>query len=103
MSFDRPGRRAGTPADAPAPDNQGKDSREVLGQEIRKNYPGWNVYVTRNPDGTPAALMASRRRRLTNAEQAAGLAATLPMGFFGDLVEQLAAQARLERAMGGDR
>jgi hypothetical protein len=77
------------------------DISEAIDQ-IAERFPHWNVYATRNPDGTPAVLMATRRRPLTNAEQAAGLARTLPMGYFGDLVEQLAEQDRLERALGGD-
>jgi hypothetical protein len=72
-------------------------------EHLQAQYPRWNVYTTRNPDGSPATLMATRRRTLTQDEQAAGLARTLPMGYFGDLCEQLAEQERLERALGGGR
>jgi hypothetical protein len=40
--------------------------------------------------------MATRRRVLTDMELHAGLAHTLPMGFFGDLRKQLAEQAERE-------
>jgi hypothetical protein len=73
-------------------------------EQIAAEHPGWNVYATRHPDGTPAALMATRRRYLTQAELNAGLARTLPMGFFGDLRAQLAEQEQRERALSeGDR
>jgi hypothetical protein len=72
-------------------------------EQIATEFPGWNVYATRHPDGSPATLMATRRRTLTQDEQAAGLACTLPMGYFGDLCEQLAEQERLERALGDRR
>ena len=62
--------------------------------DLEAQYPNWNIYVTRHPDGSPAALMATRRRHLTQAELDAGLALTLPMGFFGDLRAQLAEQER---------
>jgi hypothetical protein len=80
-----------------------ENGSERIIEQIAAQFPQWNVYATRNPDGSPAALMASRRRSLTQAEQAAGLACTLPMGYFGDLRAQLAEQERLERALGGDR
>jgi hypothetical protein len=69
--------------------------------QLAARFPAWNVYTTRCPDGSPATLMATRRRGLTQDERAAGLAATLPMGFFGDLCEQLVERERLERALGG--
>jgi hypothetical protein len=78
-------------------------SHEETIDQITEQFPQWNVYATRHPDGSPATLMASRRRTLTQAERAAGLACTLPMGYFGDLREQLAEQERIERALGGGR
>jgi hypothetical protein len=72
--------------------------------DLAAQYPNWNIYLTRHQDGSPAALMATRRRHLTQAELDAGLALTLPMGFFGDLRTQLAEQEQRERALReGDR
>lgn len=69
----------------------GQTDRERLSVE----YPGWKIWST---DG--GVLMASRRRALTDAEVAAGLARTLPYGD-DDLAGQLAEQARIERALSG--
>jgi hypothetical protein len=43
--------------------------------------------------------MATRRRVLADVEMHAGLAHTLPMGFFGDLRKQLAEQAERENTL----
>jgi hypothetical protein len=69
--------------------------------QLAQEFPDWNIWATHNEDGTPATLMATRRRDLTQAELNAGLARTLPMGFFGGLRTQLAEQERRKNALGG--
>jgi hypothetical protein len=73
-------------------------------EQIAAQFPRWRIWRGRRDDGGPGDVMATRRRRgLTDAELAAGLADTLPMGLSNDLCAQLAEQERLERALGGDR
>jgi hypothetical protein len=67
-------------------------------EQIAAEFPAWRFWRGKRADGKPGELMATRRRYLTAAELAAGLAITLPMGLFGDLRTQLAEQAELERA-----
>ena len=77
---------------------------ERIIDQIAAQFPHWHIWRGRREDGTPGDLMATRRRDLTQAELDAGLARTLPMGFFGDLRTQLAEQERRERALSeGDR
>jgi hypothetical protein len=77
---------------------------EWIIEQITAQFPRWHVWRGRRGDGTPGDLMATRDRSdLTDAELAAGLAVTLPLGLSGDLRAQLAEQERLERALGGGR
>ena len=70
-------------------------------EQLAAEFPGWRFWCSQDGD-SPGELMATRRRDLTDAEVAAGLARTLPMGHNADLLRaQLAEQARLEDAMGG--
>ena len=69
--------------------------------DLEAQYPNWNIYPTRHDDGTPGVLMATRRRHLTQTELDAGLAYTLPMGYFGDLPTHLAERQRRQNALGG--
>ena len=81
-----------------APTSCKHGSEEAAGAAMRPPL----SHATRHPDGSPATLMATRRRPLTQAELDAGLAYTLPMGFFGDLRTQLAEQTERERALSGE-
>lgn len=67
---------------------------------LAREYPQWHFWWSRDSGGEPSELMATRRRNLTADEIEDGLAPTLPMGFGGDLREQLAEQTRRERALG---
>jgi hypothetical protein len=66
---------------------------------LAAEFPEWHLWCSRGGDGEPCALMATRRRVLTDTEIHAGLARTLPMGFHGDLRTQLAEQAEREDAL----
>jgi hypothetical protein len=71
-------------------------------EQFSAEFPHWRFWCSRDGDGRPEELMATRRRDLTQAELDAGLASTLPMGHGADLREQLAEQAERERALGGE-
>lgn len=69
-----------------------KDSRLA---EFQGAWPQWRVWRT-----TAGTLMATRRRDLSDAELAAGLAMTLPAGVCGpSLPDQLAEQAAIEERL----
>jgi hypothetical protein len=72
-------------------------------QALAAEFPEWRLWRSRGPNGEPCALMATRRRTLTGMEMNAGLARTLPMGYFGDLRKQLAEQAEREDTLRDDR
>jgi hypothetical protein len=80
----------------------GDDDHFVAGRSaaewraLAEEFPEWHLWCSRGGDGEPRALMATRRRMLTDTEIDAGLARTLPMGFHGDLRTQLAEQAERE-------
>jgi hypothetical protein len=63
--------------------------------ELARRFPGWSFWWSRDSEGQPAALHATRLRRLTDAETKEGLAQTLPYGVSGDLLQQLEQQKRL--------
>jgi hypothetical protein len=72
--------------------DEGDSERRALAAQ----FPEWHLWCSRDVAGEPCALMATRRRVLTDVEMDAGLARTLPMGFFGDLRKQLTEQAERE-------
>jgi hypothetical protein len=75
---------------------------EEIIEQFSTEFPHWRFWFTRDGDGQPDELMATRRRDLNEAELDAGLAYTLPMGHGGDLREQLAEQTERENALGGE-
>ncbi|MCI0687828.1 MAG: hypothetical protein L0Y54_11410 [Sporichthyaceae bacterium] len=67
---------------------------QVLDQ-LQAAYPGWRLWRTRNPDGSPAAWYATRARPLTDRELRAGLAATVADDTPELLVARLAGQEEI--------
>ncbi len=64
---------------------------------LEEKWPDWTFWWSRPDHGRQPTLYATRRRHLTLAEHAKGLAATLPFGHRGDLAQQLEDQAALEK------
>jgi len=70
--------------------------------ELAAESPGWHVWCGRDGRGADQGWLATRRRRLSAAQIAAGLAATLSAGDPESLHGMLAQQRVIEeRAAGG--
>jgi hypothetical protein len=71
--------------------------------ELKRLYPGWNVWRSWVGEDIPGKVHATRRRDLTDGEMRAGLAVTLPVGYtdhhMQTLREQLAEQSRIEKSL----
>ena len=68
--------------------------------ELAAESPGWHVWRGRDGRGADQGWYATRRRRLSAAQVAAGLAATLSAGDAESLHGMLAQRVSEERAAG---
>jgi hypothetical protein len=64
---------------------------------IARRFPGWHIWRGTDSGGHPTGWHATRRERLTRAERAAGLLATVAVGDAGTLIERIEEQESLAR------
>ena len=69
--------------------------------ELAAEFPGWHVWRGRDGRGADQGWFATRRRRLSAAQVAAGLAATLSAGDAESLHGMLAQQRVIEERAAG--
>ena len=71
--------------------------------DLAAEFPGWHIWRGRDGRGADQGWFATRRRRLSAAEAAEGLAATLSAGDAASLHAMLARQQVIgERTAGGE-